>query len=330
MDQNNTQVLFFQHIKSILAPHLSFVDEIAALLEISNDSAYRRIRGEKPISLDEMQKLASQFRVSIDQFMHIKTDSYLFSGTLLGVEGQAFETWMKNVLNQLHHINSFSNKHLYYLAKDVPIMDQFMHHDLFAFKSFLWRRSILLYEELKGQKFYLKDALPEHLSLAREIEKAYLKVPMTQIWNLESINSSIRQIEFYREADMFGDPEDIGKVYRSLLQLVDHLEQQAESGMKFGLGMKPGTGNAAFNLFWNDLVTADNTLLAELDGKPITFLNHSVINFIYTSDPPFNTFMMNNLKNLVKRSTQLSQVGEKERSRFFNTLRDKVKTAARL
>ncbi|MBL0057072.1 MAG: hypothetical protein IPP31_13005 [Chitinophagaceae bacterium] len=129
---------------------------------------------------------------------------------------------------------------------------------------------------------------------------------------------------------MFGDPEDIVKVYQSLLQLVDHLELQAESGMKFGLGMKPETGTASYNLFWNDLVTADNTLLAELDTNKVTFLNHSVINFIYTSDLRFNTFMFNNLQNLVKRSTQLSKVGEKDRYRFFNSIRDKIRLAARL
>lgn len=330
MEQHTIQVKFFQHIKSLLPAHLSLVDEVAEFLNISNDSAYRRIRGEKPITLDEMQKLAAKYSISIDQFLHLQTDSYIFSGTLLGQDGQAFEIWMNNVLKQLHMINSFNHKHLYYLAKDVPIMDQFMHHDLFAFKSFLWRRSILLYEELKGQKFYLKDARPEHIDLARQIEQAYLKVPMTQIWNLESINSSIRQIEFYRETDMFGDPDDIGKVYQSLLNLVNHLEIQAEHGMKFGLGRKPETGTAAYNLFWNDLVTADNTLLVELDQNKITFLNHSVINFIHTSDVRFNTFMFNNLQNLVKRSTQLSNVGEKDRYRFFNAIRDKIRLAAGL
>lgn len=330
MEQHTIQVKFFQHLKTLLPPHLSLVDEVAELLNISNDSAYRRIRGEKPITLDEMQSLVAKYSISVDQLLHLQSDSYLFSGILLGQDDHAFETWMNNVLKQLYLINSFQHKHLYYLAKDVPIMDQFMHHDLFAFKSFLWRRSILHYSDLKGQKFYLKDARPEHIDLARQIEQAYLQVPMTQIWNLESINSSIRQIEFYREADMFGDPDDIRKVYESLMQLVDHLELQAEHGIKFGLGRKPETGSAEYNLFWNDLITADNTLLVELDANKITFLNHSVINFIYTSDIPFNTFMFNNLQNLVKRSTQLSKVGEKDRYRFFNSIRDKIRLAGRL
>ena len=78
------------------------------------------------------------------------------------------------------------------------------------------------------------------------------------------------------------------------------------------------------------LVTADNTLFLELDLKRMTFLNHSVINFISTTDVKFNAFMNDTIQNLIKRSTQLSKVGEKERYRFFNRLRDKMKLAGRL
>lgn len=143
MESNNSQLLFFQHIKSILPDHISFVDEVADLLSISNDSSYRRIRGEKHISLDEMQKLASHFKISIDQFLHIQSDSYIFSGELPANGENAFEKWLENVLRQVTFINSFTHKHMYYLAKDVPITDQFMIPELLAFKSFLWRRSIL-------------------------------------------------------------------------------------------------------------------------------------------------------------------------------------------
>src|SRR5262245_57241024 len=114
MEANNSQLEFFQHIKSILPEHISFVDEIAGLLDISNDSAYRRIRGEKQISLDEMQKLAVHFKISIDQFLHLQSDSYIFSGQLASPGEYVFEQWMENVIRQLSLINSFSHKHLYY------------------------------------------------------------------------------------------------------------------------------------------------------------------------------------------------------------------------
>ena len=330
MESNQSQLQFFQHIRSILPDHISFVDEIAGLLDISNDSAYRRIRGEKQISLEEMQILANHFRLSIDQFLHLQSDSYIFSGELAGPGGFVFENWMENVLKQLTIISSCSHKHLYYLAKDIPIMDQFMIPELLAFKSFLWRRSILQYEDMKGMKFSLKEADQRHLEMGKKIVDAYLQIPTTEIWNLESINSTIRQIEFYREANMFAVEEDVKTIYLALLKLLNHIEQQAETGTKFRVGDSQVTSIAEYNLFWNDLVTADNTILAELDLKKVTFLNHSVINFISTTDIKFNTFMHENMQNLVKRSTQLSNVGEKERYRFFNRMRDKMKLAARL
>jgi hypothetical protein len=330
MEISNTQLLFFQQIKSVLPAHISFVDDVAGLLDISNDSAYRRIRGEKPISLDEMQKLANNYKISIDQFLHIQSDSFIFSGELARAGENIFEKWMENVLKQVTFINSFKSRHLYYLAKDLPIMEQFMEPDLLAFKSFLWRRSILHYESMKGLKFSLKDAVPEHMELGKKIEQVYTQIPTTEIWNLESINSTIRQIEFYREANMFESEEDVKKVYEAVLRLINHLEHQAETGLKFRIGEKPNSSAAPYNLLWNDLVLGDNTVLAEMDGRKITILNHSVINFINTSDERFNTYMFDTMQNLIKRSTQLSNVGEKERYRFFNRIRDKMKLAARL
>jgi transcriptional regulator with XRE-family HTH domain len=330
MEISNTQLLFFQQIKSVLPAHISFVDEVAGLLDISNDSAYRRIRGEKPISLDEMQKLANNYKISIDQFLHIQSDSFIFSGELAKAGENVFERWMENVLRQVTFINSFKNKHLYYLAKDLPIMEQFMEPELLAFKSFLWRRSILHYESMKGLKFSLKDAVPEHMELGKKIEQVYTQIPTTEIWNLESINSTIRQIEFYREANMFESEEDVKTVYKAVLRLINHLEHQAETGLKFPIGGQPNSSSAPYNLLWNDLVLGDNTVLAEMDGRKITILNHSVINFINTADERFNAYMFDTMQNLIKRSTQLSSVGEKERYRFFNRIRDKMKLAARL
>jgi hypothetical protein len=43
-----------------------------------------------------------------------------------------------------------------------------------------------------------------------------------------------------------------------------------------------------------------------------------------TSDKTFNEGMFKNLENLIKKSTQISQVGEKERKQFFNKLRKNV------
>ena len=99
METLTIQQSFFQHIKKVLPPHLSMVDEVAELLNISNDSAYRRIRSEKPITIDEMAKLAIHFKLSLDKFLHLESDSFIFSGKLANAFSHVFEKWMETRCN---------------------------------------------------------------------------------------------------------------------------------------------------------------------------------------------------------------------------------------
>ena len=100
MESAGVQQLFFQHIKAGLPGHLSLVDEVAELLNISNDSAYRRIRGEKPISFEELQKLCSHYKVSLDQFLHLQSDAFIFSGKLNSEDENGFQNWMADVTDR--------------------------------------------------------------------------------------------------------------------------------------------------------------------------------------------------------------------------------------
>lgn len=328
--ETKIQMLFFQHIKSVLPPHLSLVEEVASILNLSNDSAYRRIRGEKAIDIEELQALAIYFKISIDQFLHLSTNSFLFTGELTTENGYSFEQWLNSIYQQLKIINSFPQKHLYFLAKDLPVMNQFMTQEMLSFKSFLWRKSILHYDDLKGKKFALNDINLQYAETGKKIEALYAQIPSTEIWNLESINSTIRQIEFYREANMFEYKAEIQTLYIALLKTIDHLELQAETGKKFVMGTGPDRASAPYNLLWNDLFLGDNTIFFDMGDKKLAYLNHSVINFIATANERFTNHIFSTIQNISKHSTQLSLVGERERRRFFDHIKKKVTVHAGL
>ncbi|MBL0129822.1 MAG: hypothetical protein IPP43_00790 [Chitinophagaceae bacterium] len=120
MEPTGIQAAFFHHIKTLLPEHIALVDAIADILDISNDSAYRRIRGEKPISLEEMQKLAVQYKISLDQFMNLQSDAFIFSGRLTNPTDSAFDEWLTSIYQNFSYLNSFKSKHLYFLTKDIP------------------------------------------------------------------------------------------------------------------------------------------------------------------------------------------------------------------
>jgi len=80
MDSNHPQQAFFNHIRFKLPPYISLAEEVADLLNVSNDSAYRRIRGDTPLGLDEIQVLCIKYQVSLDQLLQIDTNTVIFSG----------------------------------------------------------------------------------------------------------------------------------------------------------------------------------------------------------------------------------------------------------
>ena len=326
MNTSSVQVLLFQHLKNQLPPHLSMVDEVADLLGISNDSAYRRIRGEKPMDLEETHKLCSHFNIPLDRLLHLKSDSFVFSGKLkVAGSANAFEEWLDEVQHQFQVISSFKSRHIYFLMKDISPFVHFLVPELAAFRCFLYLKSVLQDERMKGTKFSLNDPFYEkYVAQGRKIYNLYSQIPTTEIWNIETLNSSLNQINFYVEAGAFVHKNDIRILYAKVEELVNHIERQAELGVKFNIGETPGESAASYRMFINELILGNNTLLAEVGDGRITFLNHSVMYFIATQDERFNNAMFGNMENLMKKSTLISTIGEKDRSGFFNRLRNKI------
>jgi hypothetical protein len=325
MNTANTQIMLFQHLKTILPPHLSMADEIADLLNISPDSAYRRIRGEKPISLEELEKVCVHYNVSMDQFFRFKSNTFLFTGVLREDRERSFDDWLDNLSRQLGFMLTMEKKHLYWLLKDIPPLSHFQIPELARFKFFLWTKSILHYDSMKGVKFDLNDKRYDaYEQKSRKLIEMFNNVPITEICKIESINISLRQIRFHYDAGSFRSKNDALLMFNKMHELIDHFEQQAEAGVRFLIGGKASASKTEYNMFVNELILGDNTTLFESDNIRITFLNHSVLYFVATRDRLFNEQMFENLQNLMTKSTMISKVGEKERATFFNRLRTEI------
>jgi hypothetical protein len=325
MNAPDTQVLFFQHLKAVMPPHLSLVDEVADLLGISPDSAYRRIRGEKPISLEEVRKLCLHNNLSIDHMLNLRSDYFIFSGRLKEGEEQSFDLWMDDLYQKFQYVSSLKHTHLYSLLKDISPFVHFQIPELATFKFYLWTKSILHHENMKHVKFDFKDPrYDSYTAKGKKIIDLYNRIPTSEIWNVESINSTLRQIHFHYEAGSFRNKLDAKLLYNKVEELLDHIEMEAEAGLKFNIGEKPNTSSAEFQIYVNELILGDNTILVETDTARMTFLNHSVLYFVHTTDEKFNAQMYEHFQIIMKKSTLISKVGEKERAGFFNRLREEV------
>lgn len=323
MESTGAQQVFFNHIKGLLPPHVSFVDEIADLLNISNDSAYRRIRGEKPIALEEIKKICVKYQISLDQLLQLDSDSVIFSGKRADPKSFNFENYLKDFVRQHELIDSFEKKELLILPKDVPVYHYYNFPELAAFKYFFWMKTILHYPDYNKKVFNPSDHL-EMMETGKKILEYYNRLPSTEIWNVENINTTVRQIEYYRESNVFASEEDIIKIYECLEKLIDFVELQAEIGHKIIRRGKATIEGAPFNLYINDFILGDNTHLPILNGKKIVFIIHTHLNYMNTKDEGFAEYTYQHFQNILQKSTLISVVGEKDRRIFFNRIRENI------
>ncbi|MFL5772936.1 MAG: hypothetical protein ACJ75F_07255 [Flavisolibacter sp.] len=324
MQEIRTQDFLFQRIRERLPAASSLADVISELLFISNDSAYRRIRGETPLVLDEARILCDAFSISLDDALHTKNNTISFTFTQMDNVNYSFRQYLQEILTNLKMVASAGSKEIIYLSKDVPIFYNFLFSPLFAFRYFFWMKSIMQHPDFTHLQFSDEFLSPEIESLGKEIVKEYASISSTEIWNTESINSTIAQIEYYREAGYFRSAEQIEKIYSSLHGLLEHIKFQAEAGSKFLPGENVNIKANNYNLFYNRVVLGDNTIMVVANGQKMLYLTYDVLNYMITRDEGFCNDVHSKLENLIRRATIISSGSEKQRNIFFNILQRKI------
>src|ERR1041385_4170868 len=111
------QDYLFQRIKEILPHHISMVDAVSEILHVSNDSAYRRIRGETPLILEEAKQLCDHFHLSLDELLSLKSGFTLFQTERIHYKNYTFESYLNGILQQMKQVNNFMRKEVIYLTK---------------------------------------------------------------------------------------------------------------------------------------------------------------------------------------------------------------------
>jgi hypothetical protein len=324
MASSQSQEFLFQHIKELLPSHVSLVDAIAETLHISADSAYRRIRGETPVVLDEVKELCQHYKISLDQLLEVQTGSALFQNVRVNTDNYQYEQYLKDLIRQLQYIGGFIHKEFIYRTKDIPIFHNFYYKPLIAFRYFFWMKTIIQHPDFIDKDFELDCVSPEIEKLSQDLILEYNKIPSVEIWNTECINAAITQIEFYKDSGHFASAADIKTVYDSLEETFIHLKNEVEYGCKFMPGENPETQKTNFKFFYNRSVLGDNAIMVVTDRVKTAFLNYDGLNYILTRDESFCDPFYGDLQSQMKKATVISQTSEKQRNIFFNIMLNKI------
>ena len=322
--QEDIQIRLIRMVRDQMPDHVSMVDEIADLLEISNDSAYRRIRGEKPLTLHELQKLAGKFQISLDDLIGNPSNSVTFRTNFLEENNYSFVDWMKGVLHFAKETSKVDDAEVIFILNELSIFHLIEIPEVCAFKLFFWRKSNLDFPGYRDLKFSVNHLDDEMLKLSEEITKNYVGIKTIEFTTEESLNSYLKQVVYYSEAGYFNSREDAIVLCEKLHELVDHQQKQTALGFKFPFGKHPVGEEGNFQLYHNDLILADNTILVKTGNGNATYLTSNAINLMVSYDREFFEYNYAWGRNLLSKSVPISGTAEKERNRFFRIQHEKI------
>lgn len=315
------QAVFIRKLKQMLPANVGLAEEMSDVLGISTDSAYRRIRGETDLSIDEVYKLAKKYAISVDSVFSNLGDSVTFTYTKLIDDVNHFEVYLNRILTHLKTINTLSDKKVFYVAESLPMFFSFFSLKLAEFKLFYWQRSVLNVPLYQGKKFDYGLIPKEQIKIAKKILEEYRSIPSTEIWTNETILTVTKQVEYYYDSGVFKHKDTAIELLEEIRSMAEFVRGCAESGSKDKDG-------GHYAMYHSDVVLGTNCIYVKTPNADAAYVSFNTMNSLTTTNREFCEETEHWIRNLERKSTLISGVAEKQRFQFFNLVMKHIDTAA--
>ncbi len=324
MDTFNQKILFEQ-VEEKLPVHTSLVHELSEMLDVSTDSAYRRIRGQTKVSLEEAVVIARKFSLSLDAMFHHTKNSFPFTYKGVNYNIKDLESYYRGILMEFDKADSFDQSKIFYATKDVPMFHIFNFPEVAALRLFFWKKTIYDLEEYKSKTFSLDEVVENPIiNIGKQMTAKYSKIPSVEIWSDEVIMSTVNPILYYYESGVIEKRSVALLLLDKIDEFLIHIRKQAEVGGKFKPGQETLLHPGNFEMYYNEVTLTNNTIVLETGGKRHAYLVQSAVDYLFTDNDIFCDRTVSWIEHLTRKSVNISNQAEKFRQKFFTQMHRQV------
>lgn len=325
----DSQRQLIEIMKRMIPANINLADEISDVLDVSADSAYRRLRCETELTINEALKLCEHFDIPLESLNPALPSVVSFKINPLTEKADSFTGYLLGVEKELSYIARCENRNIMYGAEDLPFFYHFFYKNLSHFKISYWTKSILNTTEFQGKKIEQIEILPEWRTIAEHICHLFLEIPTVEVWHSDTIKSTVQQIKFYWEAGFFQHKQAALDVIEEFDSMLKTIQMQAEAGKKYD-NQKQQFTNTDYTLYVSDLMIGNNCVILQGDEKISNYIGYNSFNYMRTTNRFFIDQARSWLNNLIAKSTLISTVSEKQRNQFFKQIFTEVQSLKNL
>lgn len=311
------QLQLFQLIKNKYIEKETFGNYLADLLNVSTDSIYRRLRGETPLTVHEIQKLTNHFNISFDALCDVNEGSVLFQYSPFHSYDFSLESYLEGILRMMKKIRSSGNPRILFTVSNINFFQLINIPQLMRFRLFFWAKTHLRIEKYQFEKFRHEKTSPKAFDLGSEILEIYNSIPSDEIYDPEFMRGFLRQVSYYLKSHLFEDTEYSLFLCDRMIMLSEHLRKQCTIGKKYTYGTKPPEEGHVLNMYYNETINPDATFYFSSDETEGILTTHNILNYLLTTNQNYVNDSKQVLDCQIANSSLISIINEKERNAFF-------------
>lgn len=315
------QKQFIQYLKDKMTNNNSFPDEIASVLDIGYDAAYRRINLKTNLTLEESVKLARHFKISLNKLFEVGSQNMILAERSPQIiDLNHLEEYFIKSIENLTPLTKLKSASILYSAKDIPLFYTLKDSYITRYKLYVWLK--IANQEMTKNKISFDDfinIIPSSLlEKAVELGNTYNFISITEFWNDNTINGTIQQIIYFYESQLLS--KDLAlKICDDLEKIIHHVEKQT-----IQQSIINSKNNASYKLYKSDLLTMSNTLMVKTSFKKIFFVPFTVLEYLKIEHQETCDIMEDFFNKQMINSKLLVHSGEKDRTLFFNRMLQKI------
>jgi hypothetical protein len=318
------QERLFELIKGKIPSSQRLADVVGEVLNVGSDSAYRRIRGQKKLDVDELAVLCKYFDISLDAMINYCADNVSFKYTPLDLgDFNNFYSYKNGLARTFESIADANDNDILIMALDVSVFHITPFKELSFFKDYTWFQSVAV-GKISYEQFVKGLDVEQVLGYFDRITAAYLQIPTTEIWTYDTLNPILNLLEYYTAIDCFENKyETVPILLRQLLQVVEKVEENAERGWKEHNGK-----TVPCLMYLSPLNIMNDVMIARRNGVKTGIIKLHTINGLFTDNDFFCSEMEQWITDFRSKSLSLTDASARERYRFFRHLKDRINEVA--
>lgn len=304
------QTSFFEELAEIIPRDTKLVAVVAELLQLDQSNAYRRIRGDKELTLHEYLKIADQMPEARRIMARIVDEDHIDVQISRFRNLAEFEKYLYNTATNLKR--ALGKPHLLrYMARDLPLFAFFSGPDLMRFKIQVW---------FESGNVPMQEELPETImNLGAELYEIYQQLNTVEIWYENGFLNQLEQIQYWRDLEYLTDAQH-ESVIRDLTACFDQYKVWLEQGEKQG-------GGSLEILASSFSTMSDGGLMAVGEHREL-MTRVQGIHQLHSSHPDFVELFEDHWQAHSRLATPIMGSNTRSRHLFFRRIKEQLKQYA--